>query len=481
MSFIHRNFKLLLIIYFATLWFVFRYDPFFGDAITSTSRAATAIHDSNFRTVFYPKGFDPGHPVTYPLMMAIAWKIFGRNLVVSHLFGIIWTIVLLLAFRRICRLYLTEKQVNIATLFAMMQPTFITQSAMMLNTAMLMALFLWAVYALLKEHWIFYTGILALMMLSHLQAAFLMAALAGTDLLIQKRQGMMLEDFIRRRFLIYGIPFLAFVGWQLLHHRHAGFWIISPDYSDGQQTNTIGQLVKSLMYCTWRFLDYGMFVPVIFYFVIKRKNRRWLAPDAVLWSSLLITSFFMSCILKNTIAHRYFLCFELLLLFVFVYEVENYGKRKTWFYSITAVALLAGNFFYYPGKVIADANIRYRDYFQLEPLIYSERSFIEPTYSRAPIANPYRITHLEENKFDIKRFGPKLDTLKCVIGSNISADFSRAELDTLNKWYGYSYEFGSVYINVYLNPVYYWDPGGEGLRKPGKVERFFLKMKRKWK
>lgn len=476
----HTRFPWLMALYFAGTWWVFRNDPFFGDAISSTARAATEIYNSHFSTVFYPVRFDPGHPTLYHLLLALVWKVLGMSLPVTHAFGIAFCVFMLTGFRRVCSLFLSKEQTNMATVLALVHPTVLSQHAMVLNTALVMGSFLWAVYFLLKQEYRWYTALLSIMMLSHLQGAFFLASLAMAHLFIHIRNGRSAAGFVKQHFYVYVLPFMVFCAWLLLHHSHAGFWVASPEYSDVSETNNLKQFIKGLAYCMWRFLDFGMIIPagILAYLLFKVRAMNPLLAVTVI--TLLITSVIMSGILKNTIAHRYFLGFELLVLPCILMLLPQV-KRPALLYGASLLALLAGNWQYIPGKIIADANVQYRHFFQLQDEMLNMANTFH-AYGKAPIANPVALTHLlPGNDQSIERMGDTLDLLPCVITSNLCAEITPDMEKQLEGWYGKSLESGPVYVSVFLNPAVYPEPEGWHLRQPGGAELWMLKMKKRFK
>lgn len=132
--FAHRHFVYLALIVQCVLWYIVKDDPFFGDAIASTSVAANTIYEANLQTLFYPIEADPGHPTLYAYVLAVLWKLFGRSLWVAHVYAGIWALLLVFVFRKIARTLLEPDNVNRATLLLLLFPTYLSQSAMVLNT-----------------------------------------------------------------------------------------------------------------------------------------------------------------------------------------------------------------------------------------------------------------------------------------------------------------------------------------------------------
>ena len=55
----------ITIIVLTFLFVLTKNDPFFGDSISTISRAANHIYESDFTEISYPQNLDPGHPLSF--------------------------------------------------------------------------------------------------------------------------------------------------------------------------------------------------------------------------------------------------------------------------------------------------------------------------------------------------------------------------------------------------------------------------------
>ncbi|MEA1897674.1 MAG: hypothetical protein U9N53_08430, partial [Bacteroidota bacterium] len=68
---------------------------FFWDTVQLASRHAHFYFENNFNELFLPDEIDSGHIPSFGIYLALAWKLFGKSLFVSHfamlpfLYGII--------------------------------------------------------------------------------------------------------------------------------------------------------------------------------------------------------------------------------------------------------------------------------------------------------------------------------------------------------------------------------------------------------
>lgn len=482
--FFQKYFYIVLAGILSAIFFTFCNDPFFGDAISSTSRAANYIYNQNLFTIFYPPDCDPAHPTLYPWLMAACWKLLGRTLFISHLYAFCWYLFLLFIFAKTASLFLNDNiDINKAVLLFIAMPTALSMSAMMLNTTAVMAFILSAVYALLagKNKWFIVSTVL--MMLTHMQAPFFLLALAVTDLFLSYKN-LNLIAWFKKRFIYYAIPFTTLLIWLALHFRHTGWFVISPNYSDADNLNSISQFFKSIALMLWRLVDFGMitFYIIFVYAIFNKAGDKKLIQVWLILATVICCT--MAIFLEKTIGHRYFLALGLLMIILVMKILQHFSShQKNMLYLALLVSLVFGNLLYYPGKTIGDGTLAYRNYFKLSELIRNDFSDTILFYSYAPIANPSEFTHLTNNGLHVERMSNSpLDSLPALLQSNINAEFSDEDKKYLaNNFYGKSYEAGAVYVNVFLNPKYYSKPEGWKLREPSSFENWMTGLKKKLK
>jgi hypothetical protein len=144
--------------------------------------------------------------------------------------------------------------------------------------------------------------------------------------------------------------------------------------------------------------------------------------------------------------------------------------------------LISGHWWFYPGKIMGDATLAYRSVF---PLLEEAKEDFghEPFHTYAPLGNPSATTKLNGDSTDIQHlYNTNIDNVNYVIKSNISGDFSHAEIAELeSNWPSKTYEKGYVYLEVYSNPERVSQPITGPGRKVGKLESWIIRLKHKIK
>lgn len=460
-------------------------DPFFGDAVSSTVRAALHIYDNRLGTIFYPLEHDPGHPTLYAWLLAACWLLFGKTLFVSHLFSVCWTTAIGLLFVKLASRYLQPHFVLYAALLLSAFPTWLSQSAMMLNTAAFMFFVLLAFYGFVtgNKKWQ-YTG-MVVMMLLHTQSTFFLLGFAiahfTVEVIIKKEKT---ARWLATNLLLFLLPFLVYVAWLYAHIRHTGWAFHSPNYTDADHLNNATSFIKSILIIIWRLIDFGM-LPVYLVLMIA-VFKKWIARTELLMYTipvLLVNMVVMAVFLENTIGHRYFLVFQFMAMLLALMVIQSIAvSRQKIMVVVLFVSLVAGNYLYYPGKTLGDASLAYRDYFELEKQISNEFNDTLLCYSYAPLANEAALTRLSSNGLRIERIrNDQLNIYPVILQSNVNAEFTAEQKALLHTWPGTSYEKGAVYVNLFFNPDFYEARPEWRMRQPGAFELWFSGIKQKVK
>lgn len=475
---------IIIVLIQVAIFVVVKDDPFFGDAISSTVRAALHIYENGLGTIFYPVEHDPAHPTLYAWLLAACWTLFGKTLWVAHLYSCIWSCLLGFITLKIASALIKQQYLWLIALLICLFPTYLSQSAMMLNTVALMSFVLIAFDGFIHNNKNQQLIGMSVMMLLHTQATFFLLGFAIAHFLIQVRhEKQPVGQWFRQNLIVFAIPFFIYGSWLLLHIQHTGWAVQSPNYTDTDQVNNLSAFFKSMLVITWRLVDYGM-LPVyllILYCILQKQLLS--KPFRYASLLLLVNSLLMSVFLENTIGHRYFLVFQLLALVFAVSVIQNMRTRqKPMMIAVVSVSLVAGNFLYYPGKTLGDATLAYRSYFDIEKQITQQFGDTFICYSYAPIANPRALSHLQPKDFSIKRIEQNdLSQYPAVLLSNVNAEFNSEQKQLLSTWPGHSFEKGAVYANLYFNPNYYQPNPNWKLRQPGWFELWFNQVKTKIK
>lgn len=461
---------ILVLLGYSILFVVCAHDPFYGDAKSTISRLAVQTYYSNFKIIFYPQGLDPGHPVLFPMMHAALWKVFGTSLIVSHCVTYFFSLLLLIAAYKVDVHYRLK---GILLLFVACNPIILALSASLNTHIVLAACTLWYyLFYLNKKVWGM-VCIASLMLLTHNEGLLIFVAFMAAQIIVDRK--------LPPRLLIAFTPWLA---WLFIHQHYTGWFLFPPEYDNFRGLGKPLVLVKNIGIIAWRLLDFGLFLITLtgLYAIFKNRKKEFFVP--LTFSFLLILAIWAT--VKFAIAHRYFIPVFLLMS---IPAAHYFLKQKGIYLLICILVLLSGSFWYYPGKQLSDANLMYRNYFNIYDEI-SKSNFADfNLYSTAPNESSAYITHIAPKKFNgllkIKNINDKShDPINAVIESNLNGTLPDSIKNLIAHWPYKTYESGPAYINVYVSPnLAPSDHSGEAKnwhhRRVGAFEQWLKSLKSK--
>lgn len=463
--------------------------PFLSDSIPSNLFAAENIYNHNLASIWNIAEADPGHPTLYPFIIAVFWTVLGKSLWVTHLAVAITGFFLCALVFKIASRFLDESIAKFATLLFIISPLYVGQ---LFSASLQLPLVLFGLLAFLfwqQKKYLPYAAAMAFMVLCHLQGAFFLLFLCvndGAQIWLQNGKKSILP-WMAKRWWVYAIPFAAFIVWGILHKQQFGWAFTSPNYL--REAPGIKGLFYNFGIAFWRIIDFGYIIPfaaVLFYFlsrknnIYKSDNKTILAITYLLHLAVIIGG--ICIVFAHPPIHRYFLSASVFLLIVFAAVISNMNTLKGRIWAILAgIFLVAGNFLYYPGKCLGDANLAYSPIFELENNLVHDFPKGTEFYTYAPLSYPSSIRYLDSNKGPIFKglYNTNMDSVAYIVQSTMNCEFSPAELEKLKGWYGTSYESGAVYINVYANPAKVQKPEGWQLRQPSGAEKWLKNLKEK--
>lgn len=458
-------------------WGIIGHDPFFGDAISTVSRCALNIFDNNFTVLTYPKGLDPGHPTTFPILYALIWKVVGLGLWQSHLinvlfsFGIVFRVVQWLRYEGV-------KYVWLGPLLLFLTVQFVAQSALM-NTHLPLTFFVISVAWSIKTGRAVTATIWAVcLVLTHLQGLYYFLPMLVWAWFIQSGN---VRERLQFLWPIMLFPLLAFLGWAAYHHGQTGWWISSPDYAAHRGTPDIKGIIRNLILSDWRISDYGQIALFIvpFFVMWKRRFRFNYDHALILFAFLYVFNAVAIAITTHTgPAHRYVFPAIPFLILATAEHLPEF-KWRTW---IAVFGILASGYvWFYPGKTLGDSTLTYR---QLFPILNELKSDYpsDTIYTYAPVGNYSRSMYLADEVVNTAPlYNRDKDSCRFILSGNLIGDFAPEELDSLRiSWSVTSFERGNAWFELYQNPKFGRFPI-EHPREKSSAEIWMEKLKSKLK
>lgn len=465
-----------VIFFYTALYVVVKQDSFYGDAISTVSRAAWHITQSSFKSISYPPGLDPGHPITFPLIYASIWKIFGTGLRQSHAINFIFSILTSVLVWKWVHRESGKIPAWIAVFLLLCVPQFVANTAQM-NTHLPLTFFALGLgYSLRFELKIGQIAFSTALLITHLQGLYFLAPLWIWWLF--QNQTISFQQKVKYALNMLAIPILFFCFWLFYHHSITGWWLSSPDYAGHRGTPGIKRIFINLILSDWRIVDYGqigLFIIPIYLFFRKNFGFTWNHPFVLFLVIYFFNAIALSITTQTGPAHRYLLA---CLPFLVIANAQLLDKVSLSSRILVVILLISGHFWFYPGKVMGDATLANRDIdYLLEEL---EKEFPKTEmYSYAPLSNSSLFTRLSEGLVDYKPlYDLSMDSAEYIIRSNLSGDFKADELAELQQnWSVRTYEKGYVYLEVYANPAM-TSISNPNRREIGWLEKNMLQLKR---
>lgn len=475
---------MILIGFFMALFFlVIMQDPFFGDGISTVSRASYFILDSGYTSISYPPGQDPGHPITFPLIYAALWSVFGKSLIISHAFNFLFAFgIVYLVFRWTNETWGRLSAV-VASLLLLLTPLFAAQSAM-INTHLPLTFFTLLLAYSLEKHWRYLAALAAAaLILTHLQGLFCIAGIMIWWFWVKQCQRTWKFRIIKS-FKLLIIPALLFAGWLAYHYQVSG-WLMSTPASDyyGRGYGGLKISLVNLGVSVWRMIDYGQiafFIPIVILFFKRKLFGEFSSQFAIFLILFAVTSVLFSFTTTLRTAHRYFLPILPFLIMASTGMWVRHGKK--WWMMALVLVLFSGHFWQYPGRTVGDATFAYRNIF---PLLEEMNTTVmgEPLHTYAPLSDANEFAYLKESPVRLNSLYDKnIDEVKYVLRGNISGDFSEDEIAELEgQWPNHTIASGGIYLTLYVNPAkpLSLDTTSFRKRETSSFERWFTGKKKR--
>ncbi len=455
--------KLLFFSLIGVLIFYFsRNNGMFWDNVLFVSRMGNHLYENSIFNWFIPDSFDPGHPPSLGFLSAIAWKIFGHKLWVSHLVILPFSIGLLFQLHLFASYYVKNNTLLFfAFLLIVIDPTLSAQFVQVNPEIISLFFFFLAINAILYNN--YYLKIAALFFLSIISFRSMMLA-AGVFffeflnyLLINKER---IKSILNIKFIlsyvIGSLPGVLFVIWRLMTKG----WLQSHPNSPWAELWQVASpqiFLRNIVVLGHRYADFGrIFIFIFIIYSLFRFKKQLFTKEIKQLLLLAITSVFViiitSLIATNTMGHRYFISSFIAIILIGFLIINTFYKSKKLIYSLLFIGLLTGNLWIYPRDIAQgwDASLAHIPYYNLrqEAIKYLDENDIkiEETASFFPNATPLDNVDLSG---DMRWFETYTTTNKYIFYSNVY-NLTDEEYENIDTNYSIIKEFKKRGIHIYI-------------------------------
>ncbi|HSI90540.1 MAG TPA: hypothetical protein VK927_05450 [Adhaeribacter sp.] len=446
-------------------------NSFFWDSILLGSRYGQWYYDTDFQTAFVPENM-AGYPPLFGMLVALAWKIFGRSLEASHLLILPFALGIVAQVLSLSRKFLPPAAVFWSALLILLDPTLLAQCTQVAPDVLLVFLFLFCLNKIIEKKPLQLAVALVFLGMLSPRGTIAAALVFASHLWLYFFQNG--RTFSLKTALNVLWPYvpagLAVLTWQFLHYRHFGWAGYNPNENYAEYTKFSGfsGMLRNTALIIWRTLDFGrllvwlgLALTLWAYF-----SRRLSLPPATLrlFGLFLIPFLGFSAVFlpfTNPIGHRYYLVPFLLLALLGCYLLMHLPDRtfRRSVYALMLLGLLSGHFWLYPDTVAKgwDATLAHTPYFSLrqKAIGFLDKTGIPvaQTGSDFPNLAPIGISDLSN---DSRQFKPKdLATDRYILWSNVFNNFSDEELHELKtRWQvRQMWQKGQVRMVLYERPA----------------------------
>jgi len=435
----------------------------FWDSVTILSKPATYLFNTGLFHFHYPADIDNADPQLVPFYIALAWKIFGRSILVTHLAFLPILISILTAIFHLAKKIFPRELASFVFMLVCLDPTLMSQSIGLYQDSFLILFFILSINFLIGKNKIGQAIFLLLMCLvsrrGMLLAFALMLANFANRWFFEKRS---FVKTLKSTFLPY-LPACLFVILFVIWRLYAFGWFFTTSQTNsGQLVDGHGILRNFIVLVRW-FLDDGRLVLWLAFGIIFLRNREktgFISSNKELFTyfvAVLLVMMAVTLPLANPFGARYlaihYLIFSLILSKLIISQV-SIRKAKALF-ILLAILLFSGNFWIYPEKISQswDASLSNLAYFNLkkQTVDYFENKNIdiETVGVGFPLNAPFNFSELNNDKRHFNNINFKSNNW--IVYSN-TFNLTDEQIDTIKKLpLVQEFKKGTVFVRIYKN------------------------------
>lgn len=403
----------------------------FWDNVLFASKMGNHLYENGIFDWTIPDNFDPGHPPFLAFLLAVAWKLFGHSLWVSHLTMLPFITGTVYQLYHFINYYVKNKSIAyLGLLLILVDPTLMTSFVLVNPETIIVFFFFLTINGILyqKNNWKF-IGLFLLSIITF-RSMMLFAGLLLFDILndsiIQKKK---IKELINFRMLgfysVAALPGIIFVIWRLLIKGWLQTHSESP-WASLWKFASIKEFFYNVIFLIWRYLDFGRIFIFLFLIITFLSLRKRILQNKSIQQLLLLAIcsvlFIIITVLLSTNAfgHRYFIVSYICVILVGFLTLLELKKYKNTLFVFLLIGLITGNLWIYPEKISQgwDATLAHTPYHQLRK---------------------EAIQFLEIEEIDFKQVGTFFPNYNTIDEIDLTGDYrSFAHFNKVNKYVFYS-------------------------------------------
>ena len=465
---------LLITIGYVVLTILTANNCYIGDNIQQISKEAHWFYQTNFSSLLMPAQ-DSGsqivatgyHPPLMGFMTAILWKVFGYQLWVSHVFALIWALILIFNVWKLINLFIPEKFAVWAFLVVMLEPTILTQFSIASPDFILFTAFIVSLRAVFeKKSWLLVVGLFFLCGIN-MRGIFVGAILFISHCYFVYLQDKKLGIRSLLNIILPYLPILILLAVYFIYYFTQRGWFFTNTNGSDHYTMPAGvsRIIRHLAEFGLRTVENGRILIWLLGFyvtfkVLKSKSSLSIQTKTLLLFWALLTALYLLFvgITQMPFSARYFMpqYFLLTMLVMIGLTTIVEFKRNTLVFILILIFELTGNCWIYPEMIAKswDCTMAHLPYYEVRKECFNYIDQQKLDYNEISAG----FSLYGDRKFaELKNSGKAIDNepnKKYFIYSNISnvEDSLVYALKNKTQWEPVKrFEKGVIFIQIYRN------------------------------
>ncbi|MDR2557043.1 MAG: hypothetical protein LBC49_04940 [Bacteroidales bacterium] len=470
LNFFKKHFVVLSVIALFIIAKILLFDTyFFWDSISGLSCPALFLYENNFSSLNFPLSVVDDN-LCLTSLLAVLWKIFGKNLIVSHVFFMFIGVALIYNLYKLCRFFISDKKIlPFIFILVISDAALVTQSLLLMTDAVMLLFAVMSTNYMLRNKRIAFS--LSLLGLSLIRARGINLCVGigfcyFIFLLHNNNWKQPLRVFINA--IIPFIPaILAIIGLIAIRSFAYNEFTLSrkdPAWPNALSLVDLKGFAKNVFVMARFFLETGrIFIWITFLFLFIKFRKNFFTNDvSILWLLFAGSLLFLipvTLFVQNTMGARYFI-FQYILISLITGIILFYSlkiKTAQIVSILLIVGLWTGHLWQYPEKISVswDTTLAHLPYYELrqEMLQYVDEQQLD--YSETAFFPAIRKNSEMDLSDDNRTFAYfDLKNNKYIFYSNIG-NFPDDIIDSLKTWHlEKEFRKNFIFIKLYKNPLY---------------------------
>ncbi len=406
--------------------------------------------ETNFKHLL-PNGngfTDNGHFPLYSLYLAVLFKLFGFKLWLAHVSIIPFVMGLLYQLQMLCKRFLSDEKTLWVLLLTLIHPALVAQSIYFSSEIGFVFFALWMMNTIKDvraSRMVLSSSLLCLLNLRALPLVIIV---------------LLYFVFVKKQKTAWYLSFsiIVTVAWMCIHFYVSAWFFTNPENLRHRTVLGFAGMMKNLLGCSIRLLDFGNIIALIFIALFCSKQKK--IEEPFMFLLLISVSVIAFCIpLSNPISNRYFLLVYILALPAFMYSISSLSKQKmAAAFFVFALFLVQSNWLIKPGKYSNawDCNLQSLNYFGVRKELdnYVSENNISPNDVAAGFQvyfnDAFYLMNGSNKEYDLLS-DTEMNVNLYIADSNICNNYNAQRKDYLEKNYFLIKSFvkGSIYIKLY--------------------------------